>query len=181
MPRLFVALRPPPEIRASVRALMTGVPGARWQSDAQLHVTLRYIGDVDAGVTQDIITALGAVRLPPIAAQLAGVGAFDRRDRVHTLWVGVTPHDELCRLQRDVDRALEGLGLELEVRAFVPHITVARLALGADAAAEIAQWQQRHAAIASAAFGFTHFTLYDSHLVASGAEYREIARLQLHD
>jgi 2'-5' RNA ligase len=181
MPRLFVALRPPPEIREPLCALMTGVSGARWQSDAQLHMTVRYIGEVGADAVRDVAEALGAVRVAPIAGQLAGVGTFDRRERVHTLWVGITPHDEICRLQGEVDRALETLGLELEPRVFVPHITVARLALAADAATEIAQWRERHAAFASTDFGFTHFALYDSHLAASGAEYREIACWPLRD
>lgn len=180
MPRLFVALRPPPEIRESLRAVMTGVSGARWQSDAQLHLTLRYIGDVDAAVAQDITTALAALRTPPITVQLAGVGAFERRGRVDTLWVGLTPQNDLRRLQRAIDDALAGVTAAPEPRTFVPHITVARLALGANVAPEIAQWQRSHAAVASTAFDFTHVSLYESDLASRGAAYREISRRQLH-
>ena len=181
MPRLFVALRPPPEIRHTLRAVMTGVSAARWQSDAQLHLTLRYLGEVDAGTAQDVTTALAAVCARPITVQLAGVGAFERRGRVDTLWVGLTPHDALRRLHHAVDRALAEVVAWPAARTFVPHITVARLAHGATLADEIAQWQRFHAAVASTAFDFTHVSLYESELAPGGAEYREVSRRQLQD
>lgn len=179
MPRLFVALRPPPQIRASLRTLMADVPGARWQSDAQLHLTLRYIGDVDASAADRIAAALAGVRAPPVELQLAGVGTFDRRGRVHTLWAGVAPHDALAALQDTVDRALVGIAPPPDPRPFVPHITLARGALGPDAAAAITHWQHRHAALAAPPFGVSMLSLYDSILSDAGAAYREIQAWRL--
>ena len=66
MHRLFVALRPPPAIRARLLAAMGGVPGARWQDDDQLHLTLRFIGEVDRPVAEDIAAALGTIHAPPL-------------------------------------------------------------------------------------------------------------------
>src|SRR5687768_8380838 len=61
MHRLFVGLRPPPAIRARLLALMGGVTGARWQDDSQLHLTLRFIGEVERPRAEDIATALSNV------------------------------------------------------------------------------------------------------------------------
>jgi len=181
MPRLFVALRPPHPIREYLCELMTGVPAARWQEDAQLHLTLRYIGEVNGHMVEEVAAVLAEVRAPTIEARLAGVGAFSRRERVHTLWAGVAPQEPIRRLFRKVDRALVRLGMEPERRAFVPHITVARLALAANATVETIRWQLDHAALASTAFAVTQLSLYESHLQAEGAEYREIGSWRLRD
>lgn len=179
MPRLFVALRPPPPIRAHLLGLMAGVPGARWQDDAQLHLTLRFIGDVDVRMAEEVVFALSRLRAQPIEARLAGVGAFARGARVHTLWAGVAPLEPIGHLHRKIDRALVQLGLEPVPRVFAPHITVARLSLMAGAAPATALWQQDHAMLASAPFAFTHLALYESDLRPGGAEYREVETWQM--
>ncbi|MCH4554222.1 2'-5' RNA ligase family protein, partial [Aestuariibaculum lutulentum] len=79
MPRLFVALRPPPPVRQRLRALGTGIPGARWQDDEQLHLTLRFIGDIDRPLAEDVAAALGGVHAPVPAVSITGVGRFEHR------------------------------------------------------------------------------------------------------
>ena len=101
MVRLFVALRPPPAIRDRLSDAMDGVPGVRWQDDEQLHLTLRFIGEVDRPVAEDIAAALGQVHAPVPVVRLSGVGTFDRKGRVDTLWAGVSPHDALAHVPAD--------------------------------------------------------------------------------
>ena len=91
MHRLFVGLRPPEAIRARLLAIMGGIPGARWQSDDQLHLTLRFIGEVDRPQAEDAALALSGVQFPPFEVALAGVGMFDTRGRPNALWAGVRP------------------------------------------------------------------------------------------
>ena len=79
MLRLFVAIRPPAPVRNRLLAAMGGVAGARWQDDDQLHLTLRFIGDVDGRRAEDIDAALRMVRHPPFDLTLDGSGSFDRR------------------------------------------------------------------------------------------------------
>src|SRR5215204_913018 len=98
MHRLFVALRPPRPMREALLAAMGDVPGARWQDDEQLHLTLRFIGEVDRHAAEDVVAALGAVSHPGFAVRLDGIGCFDRRGRIDTIWAGVTPHDPLRSL-----------------------------------------------------------------------------------
>ena len=176
MHRLFVALRPPPPIRAQLALTMTGVADARWQDDEQLHLTLRFIGEVDGRVAEDVAAALGSLHAPALEVRLAGVGQFGSRGRVNALWAGVAPHDALAALHRKVDQALVRAGLEPERRAYLPHITVARLATREEA---VAGWLGVHAGLASSPFRLEHVVLFESHLGKAGARYEPVLRVPL--
>ncbi|HEX4693103.1 RNA 2',3'-cyclic phosphodiesterase [Sphingomonas sp.] len=179
MHRLFVALRPPPAIRDALALVMGGVPAARWQDDDQLHLTLRYIGEVERPVAEDVALALGQLHGPAPVVALAGVGAFDKQGRVDTLWAGVAPHDALATLHKKVDQALVRIGLAPERRAYLPHITLARLPRSAGVDPAIARWQAEHAALASAPFQLDAMILYESHLGRDRAHYAPVARFPL--
>ncbi|MBL0966635.1 MAG: RNA 2',3'-cyclic phosphodiesterase, partial [Blastomonas sp.] len=94
--RLFLSLVPPGPVRALLRDRMQGLVAARWQSDAQLHATLRFIGETDRHGAEALLLALGAERFTRIEARLDGFGWFDRRDRVDQLWAGLAPRDSLA-------------------------------------------------------------------------------------
>lgn len=179
MHRLFVALRPPPDIRALLATVMGGVPQARWQDDEQLHLTIRYIGEVDRPVAEDIALALSQVHGAAPRVAIAGVGAFDKKGRVDALWAGIAPQDELARLHKKVDQALVRLGLAPEGRAYLPHVTLARLSRGAGMDPAIDRWLADHAALASERFDLRHLILYESHLTGEGARYEPVARWAL--
>ena len=179
MHRLFVALRPPPEIRRLLTSVMGGVPHARWQDDDQLHLTVRYIGEVDRPLAEDIALALGRVHGDAPRVTLSGVGAFDKRGRVDALWAGVAPTDELARLHKKVDQALVQLGLAPEGRAYLPHITLARLPRSAGGDPAIDRWRADHASLASEPFDLGHLTLFESHLTGQGPRYEAVARWPL--
>lgn len=176
MHRLFVAVRPPPAIRAILEDIMEGVPAARWQDDEQLHLTVRFIGDVDRPQAEDVAAALAAVVAPAPVVALAGVGRFEKRGRADTLWAGVAPTDALAALHRKVDQALVRTGLEPERRAYLPHITVARLARRDGHGPDIERWSEAHAALASPLFALDHLILYESHMSRGGARYEPVAR-----
>jgi len=171
MIRLFVALELPAPVKAALLASMGGVIGARWQRDEQLHLTLRFIGEVDRHQAQDIAAALGRVNHVPMRLSLGQPGSFDRRGRIDSLWVGVQPQAEVAALARRVDRALVGVGLPPETRAFVPHITVARLSRDAGS---IAHWPA--APIPALAWDVAGFALWESWLGTGGAEYSVVTR-----
>jgi 2'-5' RNA ligase len=179
MHRLFVALRPPPPVRAALAATMDGVAQARWQDDEQLHLTLRYIGEVDRRMAEDIAVALGHLHGSAIEVALAGVGAFDKKGRTDALWAGVAPHEALAALHRKIDHALVRLGLPPEGRAYLPHITLARLSRSAGFGPEIDRWRAAHAGLASPPFRFEHLTLFESRLGGEGARYEVVERWRL--
>ncbi len=174
--RLFVALRPPRAIRAELLGAMHGLAAARWQSDEQLHLTLRFIGEVDRHRAEDIAAALGVLHAPAVAARISGVGIFERQGRPHTLWAGVEPHAPLAALHRKVDQCLMRVGIAPETRAFTPHITLARLNRSAG---PVAPFLALHGDLASAPFLFGHVILFESELAHGGSRYHPVARYPL--
>ena len=170
MMRLFVAVRPPAVVRDAVLDGMGGVAAARWQDDDQLHLTLRFIGEVDRHAAADIAAALGEVRHPAIAARLGGFGHFASRGRPHALWIGVEPVAALTALHHKVDQALVRAGVVPDTRAFVPHITLARL--GRDSGA-IGGFLATPPPTAS--FTVTGFALFESVLTRTAAAYERLA------
>lgn len=174
--RLFVALRPPRAIREMLISAMHGVSGARWQSDEQLHLTLRFIGEVDRHRAEDIAAALGAIYAPAVTARIAGVDLFERQGRPHMLWAGVEPHEPLGALHRKVDQLLARVGVAPETRAFLPHITLARLNRGSG---PVAPFLALNSDLASPPFEFGHVTLYESEMGHGGSRYHPVARYPL--
>lgn len=179
MHRLFIGLRPPPEVRALLRDAMGGVAGARWQEDDQLHLTLRYVGEVDRRTAEEVATAVARVHAPVVETAIAGVGTFDRKGRVDAVWAGVADPDPIAALHRKVDHALVRIGLPAESRAFVPHITLARIARTASDPAAIDAFVARGAALASPRFAMPHLVLFESHLGSDRARYETVGRWPL--
>ena len=178
MHRLFVALRPPRALREQLLDAMGGVPGARWQSEDQLHLTLRFIGEVDRPLADDIAACLGAVDHPRPAIALRGAGSFDHKGHVHSLWAGIAPDEALKQLHDRIDRALIRAGVEPDPRAFTPHVTLARLGRQAG---PVEPFLARVAGLASAPAAVDAFILYESRLGHEGASYEAVARYSLRD
>ncbi len=175
MYRLFVAIRPPAPIRERLLAVMGGVQNARWQDDAQLHLTLRFIGEVDRHRAEDIAAALGSVRHQPFEIAISGVGSFGKRGK-GALWAGVAPHDELKPLHKKVDQACLRVGIEPDNRAYHPHITLARLGR---TAGPLEPFIERWAGLSSQPFPVDGICLYESRLGSEGATYTVIERYPL--
>ncbi len=173
MHRLFVALRPPALQRAELIDMMTGIQGARWQDDDQLHLTLRFIGEVNRPQAHDIADRLRQVRFSPFEIALNGLGIFDRRGRIDSLWAAAEPREPLERLHQKVERACTSAGLSPESRACLPHVTLARFgreAVGVDT------FLARHAGLKVEPFTATWFGLFESELGRSGATYHLLER-----
>lgn len=176
MMRLFVAIRPPAEIRRRLTAMMGGVSGARWQSDEQLHLTLRFIGEVDRHQAGDVAAALAAIHHPPFEASVSGLGTFERRGRAEVIWAGVGPPEPLKALHNKVDQALARVGVPPDRRAFHPHITLARLNRSAGPVQGLIA---SLGGFATEPFGIEHFALYESRLTPEGAVYTALERYPL--
>lgn len=120
MPRLFVAIPLPEEVRERLGLLAGGVPGARWVDPEKLHLTLRFIGEVDGGWAEDIMAALSGIVAKSFDVAMAGVGHWGTRERATMLWAGVEKNPALSHLQGKVESALVRLGLDPEGRKFSP-------------------------------------------------------------
>jgi len=163
-------------MRSALLGLMGGVPGARWQNDDQLHVTLSFIGEVDRPEADDIASALTAIDGPRPTIALQGAGSFDHKGHIHSLWAGIAPDAGLKKLHDRVNRALLAAGARPEQRAFKPHITLARL--GRDAG-PVAPFLAGIAGLSSEPVTLDAFLLFESRLGHNGARYEAIARYPL--
>jgi 2'-5' RNA ligase len=127
MIRLFAALAPPPDLRQTLARLGGGLPGARWTPAENLHITLRFIGEVDELVADAVHEALSCLRAPAFTVELAGLGLFQHGRGTGNLWIGVAAAPPLVHLHDKIERAVVRAGLEPERRRFHPHISLARL------------------------------------------------------
>jgi 2'-5' RNA ligase len=176
MHRLFVAVRPPRHVRERLLSLMGGVAGARWQSDDQLHLTLRFVGEVDRHLAEDIAAALGSIHHPTFEISIKEVGAFERRGQPEVLWAGVAPEEPLKALHNKIDQACLRAGVEPDRRAYHPHITLARLRRGLVPIAGLLDQSHR---VGGLPFAVDSFGLYESTLAPDGAAYSLIHRYSL--
>jgi len=126
--RLFAALGLPDEIAERLTVLMKSVPGAKWRPRENLHLTLRFFGEVQEPVADEIDAALAQIAdsISPFALQLKGAGSFGGADP-HALWIGVAESPTLTKLAAACERAARRVGLKPEPHKFTPHVTIAYL------------------------------------------------------
>lgn len=178
MHRLFVAIRPPEAIRDLLVDAMDDSPELRWVGDEQLHLTLRFIGEVERPVANDLAAALGRLRFEGFELRLSGVGRFDQRNG-GALWAGVEPKAPVAALAAKVERICQEAGLAPERRAFHPHITLARWKGRSGRAAE--SFVERTRGLSSEPFVVDRFILFESHLSRHGPHYEEVETYLLGD
>ena len=176
MHRLFVAIRPPEDIRDLLIDAMDDSADFRWQEDEQLHLTLRFVGEVERPVAEDLADALGRIHAEPFSIRVSGVGRFEQRNS-GALWAGVEPRERVAALAAKVERICIASGLEPERRAFHPHVTLARWK--GRRTREVAAFLDRTRGLASPPFAVDAFSLFESRLSRHGAHYEEVARYPL--
>ena len=168
MIRLFVALQLPEDVARGLTAIQSGVPGARWSTREQLHLTLRFIGEVDGLDANAINEMLAALSAPRFTVELKGVGAFGGKNP-RALWAGVAANDALLHLQRKIESAIQRLGFAAEERKYTPHVTLARLR--ATPAGRVMDYLSDHGLYASGPFEVNQFALFSSRLTQNGSIY----------
>jgi 2'-5' RNA ligase len=176
MHRLFVAIRPPEHIRDLLIDAMDDNADFRWQDEEQLHLTLRFVGEVERPVADDLAIALGAVRSGRFTARINGVGRFEQRSG-GALWAGVEPKEPLAGLAARVERVCQSAGITPERRAYHPHITLARWK--GRRTRELESFLQRKRGLVSEPWEIDRFILFESRLSRHGAHYEEVASYPL--
>lgn len=168
MPRLFTALEIPRDATLSLSLLRGGLPGARWIDVENFHLTLRFIGDVEGHVADQIANALDRVRRPSFSLALSGVGAFGGRKQ-HAVYAGVLPSSELAALQTENERICQRIGLAADPRKYVPHVTLARLRNASPG--EVAHYLSARGNFSVAPFKVGRFVLMSSRDSVGGGPY----------
>lgn len=180
MSRLFVAIDLPDEVKAQLAALCSGINEARWVKPEQMHLTLRFIGEMSDTEVEAIKMALGAVHAAPFAFYLKGVGQFPPKGSASVIWAGMKAPVELERLHREIETSLVKLGHKPADMSFSPHITLARLKSPShNASTNLRQYFDKHCEFESATITVSHFSLYSSTLAPQGSIYQSEATYPL--
>jgi len=168
--RLFVAIDVPADLRQRMSGLSRGIPGANWVPEENIHITLRFIGEVFEHAAEDIVHALAEIDADPFDVAISGAGHFETGNKVRALWLGVERNDALIHLRDRVESALVRCGIRPEGRRFKPHVTLARLK---DVAPEKARgWLQANTLFKAMPFRVDRFVLYSSFVTRNGSLYR---------
>jgi len=176
--RLFVALSLPDEVRETLADLADPLPGARWVPEENLHITLRFIGEVDGGQAHDVDAELMRLHATGFRVSLAGLGYFGEGPKTRALYARVEPSEPLSRLQQKVEQAVQRAGLKPEGRKFKPHVTLARFRSGGGTL-ELERFLVRHSLFRAGPFTATDFVLFQSFLSGEGSIYRAEAAYPL--
>ena len=168
MPRLFTGLELPERLAAELGMIRGGLSGARWIDAGDYHVTLRFIGDVDRGVANDVHEALSQVRRPAFAMTLGALDAFGG-EKPRALVATARAAAPLVELQAEHERLMRRIGLPAETRKFVPHVTLARLKRTPPRA--VADFLALRGWLASREFRCEHFTLFSARDSVGGGPY----------
>ena len=141
--RLFLALTLPPPVREALAGLAQPMPGVTWTRPEQLHVTLRFLGDVPSDQIEHVMVRLAEIKVASFILPVEGLGTFPPKHPPRIAWAGVgSGHPRLFQLRQRVDDALLATGLPIDVRMFHPHVTLARCT--EDAGVPLAQWLRAH-------------------------------------
>jgi 2'-5' RNA ligase len=177
--RLFLAINIPPDVRHAIAEasapLRTAAPDLSWIREPQLHLTVKFLGELPDEMAPKIAEALNAVasRNRVVDVEIGGVGAFPNFRRPRVVWIGVTPEPKLELLHHDVEEACESLGLPIDGKPFRPHLTLARVksrAVTPDALRDLARAAK--AVSFAQEIVITSIDLMQSELTTVGSRYR---------
>lgn len=169
MIRLFAAIPIGPELGQGLARRQTGIDGARWSPLENLHITLRFFGEVAEVVAEDLDLELSKLGGEAFDLTLEGAGAFGEGPDIHAVWAGVTENAPLRRLAQACEGAARRAGLKADARAYRPHVTLAYLRRPDPHA--VAAWIQANNLLRSPTFSVTGFALYSSWSTKAGSRY----------
>ena len=166
--RLFVAVDAPAPVVSALSAAMHPAPGFGWTRPEQLHLTLRFLGDTPAALVDPLRVRLRAIRVASFILPVEGLGVFPPRGLPRVLWCGIgNGHPLIHQLRQRIDDTILALGIDCDLRQFVPHFTLARLAPAARP--QLPHWLHANRDLAAPPFRVDRFTLYASELRPEGA------------
>ncbi|WP_224959112.1 RNA 2',3'-cyclic phosphodiesterase [Geomonas subterranea] len=170
MARLFIAIELPDEIKGALSSFCAEIPGARWVPPDQIHLTLRFLGDVLPETAALLKKHLAAIDFAPFPLAMRGVGHFPPHGHPRVVWAGLEESGPLLILQRQIEAAVAGVGIARDERGFSPHITLARIK--ENASATVARFEATHRDLSFPPFSAEEFILFSSVLTPKGATHR---------
>ncbi len=184
--RTFVAVEITAEIRDRaaelIRQLQSVPADVKWVEPENLHLTLKFLGEVPLHETPRICEAVqrGAAKVDPFELEVRGAGAFPGAARPRTLWLGAgAGGEEMIVLHKHVEKALGKLGYRTERRRFHSHLTLGRVRRGGPGVAELGELIQQQADFLAGRLKVQQLVVFSSQLDRSGPTYEALGRAKL--
>ena len=184
--RTFVAVQISSAVRGGARRLIERFRAAgaevKWVAPENLHITLKFLGDVDAKEIHRVCKAVqdAVADAAPFEFEVRGAGAFPKPNRPRTVWLGIAQgSEEMIDLNKRIEPALEKLGFRREARRFQPHLTIGRVRRGGPAVAELGRLIGEQADVEVGLTKVGEVIVYSSQLGRSGPTYEALARAPL--
>ncbi|HEY5166255.1 MAG TPA: RNA 2',3'-cyclic phosphodiesterase [Pseudolabrys sp.] len=168
MPRLFTGVEIPSDIAQALGMLRGGLPGARWITPENYHLTLRFIGDVDDMIAHEVASMLGRVKRGAFELHLEGLTSFGGR-KPRAVVATVAPVQPLLDVQAEQERLMRRIGLEPEGRKYLPHVTLARLRASSNR--DVAEYLSVRGLFRTTPFRVSRFVLFSSRASVGGGPY----------
>ncbi len=169
MIRLFIAIDVPEAVRKEVAGMGRAIANTRPVPADQLHLTLKFIGEVEGSRSLDIRDALTEIFLPKFSIALKGIGTFPPRGIPRILWVGVEAGEHILPLRNSIERTLAVINIPRDKKKYIPHLTIARLKNCS--IHHLQQFLAGNAFFQTAEFPVESFHLYSSRLTQKGAQH----------
>ena len=177
MKRIFIGLQFPRAICDELKNLSGGVIRANWVADENYHLTLRFLGECDNNLLDDVCLALSQIRTCSFALQLQGVNHFKKKGVVKSLWVGIVKNPSLTALKTEIDTMLQNINIKEERRAFYPHVTLAKLSN--PRLSEVTFFEQMNNLYYSKKFPTNYITIFESYSLEGGSTYQPLIKIPL--
>ncbi|MCQ2914213.1 MAG: RNA 2',3'-cyclic phosphodiesterase [Alphaproteobacteria bacterium] len=168
MIRLFAGIDFPEHIQEQLYSLRGGVPGASWKPKENLHITLRFIGNVDEADADYIHEGFMQIRAPAFNLQMTQVGFFATGSQMRHLWTGVNYYQPLDFLHDKIENVLNRYKIPLDKHKFHAHATLATLR--GTTPEDVQKFIEYNNLFKSDEFYVDHFNLYSSHKKTRGEE-----------
>jgi 2'-5' RNA ligase len=175
--RLFIAVEIPEEIRKKLFSMREKISEEaakiKWVEENNIHMTLKFLGEVDENKVDGIKEALSSVNLEPFECSVKGFGVFPNRDYVRVIWAGLEPEEPFRKLHEEVDISLESLGFGKDSK-FSPHVTIGRVRFVKDKEGLRKSLDALEGAETGGSFEVQGFVLKKSTLTEKGPVYEDM-------
>ena len=184
--RAFIAIDLSDEVVSGAvelaRKLAPSAPGVKWVERENLHLTLKFLGDVKENETWKICQAIqkSVANLPTFDVQFQGAGAFPKLQRPRTLWIGAGEGSKsLSELYNAIDDAMADLGFARDPKRFLPHLTIGRVKQPGPWLRDVSQIIEEYSELDIGYATVEEVVLYSSELTSDGPIYSPIGRGEL--
>lgn len=176
MPRLFTGLKIPKQLAAQLSLLRGGISGARWIEPEDYHITLGFMGDIDPATADEVVLGLETLHASSISLQVCGLDSFGHK-KSRAIFARIEANDVLAQLQKSHENLLRNIGIPMQARKYVPHITLARTSQANPT--DVLKFLSANSGFTSELFQISQFTLFSARESVGGGPYHSEAVFDL--